>query len=79
MPKEMMNRLCTSKHLFSASETQLQVFYSALDQAYHSDPGTFSGNTTKTLRQVQENYYSLPYVTNTVKIFKTSSRHLKIC
>ena len=66
MPDEMLERLCASKHLFSASETQLQVFYSALDQVYHGEPGKQQANTTETLKLVQEQYYGLPYVNNTV-------------
>ncbi|XP_052895297.1 mitochondrial intermediate peptidase [Anopheles moucheti] len=65
MPEEMLQRLCTSKHLFASSETQLQVFYSALDQVYHGDHGLHGENTTATLRRVQEKYYGLPYVENT--------------
>lgn len=65
MPDEMLERLCASKHIFSASETQLQVFYSALDQVYHGNPADHSTNTTETLKAVQEKYYGLPYVNNT--------------
>ncbi|XP_055533996.1 mitochondrial intermediate peptidase [Wyeomyia smithii] len=65
MPEDMLQRLCASKHLFSASETQLQVFYSALDQVYHGDPSQHRENTTETLRTVQEQFYGLPYVENT--------------
>ncbi|XP_062710456.1 mitochondrial intermediate peptidase [Aedes albopictus] len=65
MPEEMLERLCASKHLFSSSETQLQVFYSALDQVYHGDPSGHQSNTTETLRTVQEQFYGLPYVENT--------------
>ncbi|TMW41274.1 hypothetical protein DOY81_013646, partial [Sarcophaga bullata] len=45
MDEDMLQRLCASKNLFSASETQLQVFYSALDQIYHSDPQRQGSNT----------------------------------
>ncbi|XP_055837539.1 mitochondrial intermediate peptidase [Episyrphus balteatus] len=65
MSEEMLQRLCASKNIFSASETQLQVFYSALDQAYHSEKPTQGQNTTETLKEVQAKYYSLPYVENT--------------
>ncbi|XP_053685800.1 mitochondrial intermediate peptidase [Sabethes cyaneus] len=65
MPEDMLQRLCASKHLFSASETQLQVFYSALDQVYHGNPAKHGENTTETLRTVQEQFYGLPYVENT--------------
>ncbi|CAO1307868.1 unnamed protein product [Diamesa hyperborea] len=65
MPEEMLNRLCASKNVMIASETQLQVFYSALDQVYHGDPTKHTGDTTETLKTVQEQYYGLPYVNNT--------------
>lgn len=65
MPEDMLQRLCASKHLFSSSETQLQVFYSALDQVYHGDPTHHRANTTETLRLVQDQFYGLPYVENT--------------
>lgn len=65
MPEEMLKRLCASKHLFSASETQLQVFYSALDQAYHTKACGDSGTTTDTLRELQQKFYGLPYVEST--------------
>lgn len=64
MPEEMLNRLCVSKCLFAASEMQLQLFYSVLDQQYHSkipQPRT----TTKMLAELQAEYYGLPYVENT--------------
>lgn len=65
MPDEMLSRLCASKRLFSASEMQVQVFYSALDQQYH---GTYplQGTTTDVLADMQKKYYSLPYIPNTV-------------
>lgn len=68
MPEDMMRRLCISKHLFAASETQLQVFYSALDQTYHGDPSrrfAAGSTTTDVLRDVQQEFYGLPYVENT--------------
>ncbi|KAH8272625.1 hypothetical protein KR018_010190 [Drosophila ironensis] len=67
--ENMLRRLCASKHLFAASETQLQVFYSALDQEYHSTAETVEQctrtSTTDILRSVQACYYGLPYVENT--------------
>ncbi|XP_046959295.1 mitochondrial intermediate peptidase [Vanessa cardui] len=63
MPEDMLQRLCASKHLFGASEMQLQVFYSALDQHYHSEGAP--EDSTDVLRQVQKRYYGLPYVENT--------------
>ncbi|XP_041673983.1 mitochondrial intermediate peptidase isoform X1 [Drosophila eugracilis] len=63
--EDMLMRLCASKHLFAASETQLQVFYSALDQAYHGVAAHYGGSSTEILRSVQRCYYGLPYVENT--------------
>ncbi|XP_048489298.1 mitochondrial intermediate peptidase [Plutella xylostella] len=65
MPEDMLQRFCASKHLFGASEMQLQVFYSALDQHYHSENASSGGRTTDVLKQVQKQYYGLPYVENT--------------
>uniref|UniRef100_A0A6G1S764 Mitochondrial intermediate peptidase n=1 Tax=Aceria tosichella TaxID=561515 RepID=A0A6G1S764_9ACAR len=69
MPEELMTRWIKSKKVFTASETQLQVFYAALDQAYHSS-NIFQGekcesNTTDILARIQSQYYSIPYVENT--------------
>jgi intermediate peptidase len=64
MPEDMLVRLCASKHLFAASEMQLQAFYSALDQRYHgSHP--LQGSTTDVLAELQNQYYGIPYVPNT--------------
>ncbi|RVE42298.1 hypothetical protein evm_013063 [Chilo suppressalis] len=63
MPEKMLHRLCASKYLFGASEMQLQVFYSALDQQYHGPRAPAA--TTEVLRNVQQQYYGLPYVENT--------------
>ncbi|XP_045538186.1 mitochondrial intermediate peptidase [Papilio machaon] len=65
MPEDMLQRLCASKHLFGASEMQLQVFYSALDQKYHGPEAALGRSTTDVLKQVQKQYYGLPYVENT--------------
>ncbi|XP_049812757.1 mitochondrial intermediate peptidase [Schistocerca nitens] len=64
MPEDMLIRLCASKHLFAASEMQLQVFYSALDQCYHSHH-PLQGSTTDVLAQLQNKYYGIPCVANT--------------
>ncbi|XP_055374627.1 mitochondrial intermediate peptidase [Condylostylus longicornis] len=65
MPEEMIQRLCASKNLFMASETELQIFYSALDQRYHGLPEQQKSTTTETLKEVQQQFYTLPYVENT--------------
>jgi intermediate peptidase len=68
MPEELMTRWIKSKKVFTASETQLQVFYAALDQAYHSSDvfqGEHKCSTTEILARIQSQYYSIPYVENT--------------
>lgn len=65
MPDDMLKKLCTSKYLFAASEMQLQLFYSVLDQYYHTQaPQPLS--TTSMLSKLQVEYYGLPYTENTV-------------
>lgn len=61
MPSELIDCWIKSKRVFMASETQLQVFYAALDQAYHGAevckiPNELS--TTDVLKQIQARYYS---------------------
>lgn len=63
IPDAMLQRLCASKHLFPASELQNQVFYSMLDQVYHSNK--LEQPSTEILADLQEKYYGLPYVENT--------------
>lgn len=67
MPENLLHKLCASKNIFCASELQNQVFYSMLDQVYHS--GKITKSTSKILADVQKEYYGLPYVENTVCIF----------
>ncbi|OXU28113.1 hypothetical protein TSAR_015381 [Trichomalopsis sarcophagae] len=63
IPEKMLHKICASKNLFPASEMQSQVFYSMLDQVYHS--GKVAGSTTDILADIQNKYYGLPYVPNT--------------
>jgi len=66
MPQNLLHKLCASKNIFCASELQNQVFYSMLDQIYHD--GKLTKSTTEILADMQERYYGLPYVKNTVRI-----------
>lgn len=68
IPDKMLEKLCASKNVFPASELQNQVFYCMLDQVLHSKRLDESTTTTQILKDVQENYYGLPYVENTVII-----------
>ncbi|EFN66772.1 Mitochondrial intermediate peptidase [Camponotus floridanus] len=63
MPENLLHKLCASKNIFCASELQNQVFYSMLDQVYHS--GKLTKSTSDILADVQKEYYGLPYVKNT--------------
>ena len=66
IPETLLRSWIQSRKVFSAAETQLQTFYSVLDQVYHSeDPLLGSNDTTDVLKHVQEKYYGLPYVQNT--------------
>ncbi|XP_050515762.1 mitochondrial intermediate peptidase [Diabrotica virgifera virgifera] len=62
--EDMLQRLCASKRLFTASETQLQVFYAAIDQKYHGEH-PLKGSTTEVLAETQKDFYCLPYISNT--------------
>lgn len=64
LPENIVNQLCQTKKMFLASDLQLQVFYSALDQVFHSKP-IIGRSTIDVLRQVQDKHYSIPYVENT--------------
>ena len=54
-----MNPVCIFQDL------QLQVFYAILDQVYHGEeiPGK---TTTEIMEEIQNKYYSLPYISGTV-------------
>ncbi|KAM6946413.1 mitochondrial intermediate peptidase-like [Aplochiton taeniatus] len=63
LPEPMVARLCESKKVCGAADTQLQVFYAILDQMYHGQPQNRS--TTEILTDMQQKYYGLPYTPNT--------------
>lgn len=65
LPMKAINNLSAAKKMFAASDLQLQVFYSILDQMYHGKlppPGT---STTDILAEVQNKYYGIKYVPGT--------------
>lgn len=81
MPELMANQIIRSKSLFIASDTQLQVFYSALDQALHSSH-PLGCSTMDTLSMVQNKFYGLPHVNGTVSCLLEvilSWKHLILC
>lgn len=66
IPSDLLKVWIESRKVFNAADTQLQTFYSVLDQVYHSeDPLMGSKDTTEVLRHVQNKCYGLPYVKNT--------------
>ena len=65
IPQHLVEKLYASKSVFPASEMQNQVFYSMLDQVYHS--GELKCDSTKILADIQKEYYGLPYVEDTVR------------
>ncbi|XP_069615224.1 mitochondrial intermediate peptidase [Ranitomeya imitator] len=64
LSKPMVSRLCESKKVGAASDMQLQVFNSMLDQIYHGKH-PLKGSTTDILRETQELSYGLPYIPHT--------------
>lgn len=66
IPFDVLQRLVASKSVYSASELQLQTFYSLLDQRYHGEKRwPSSTTTTNILEEVQNDFYGLPYVKDT--------------
>ncbi|XP_076395514.1 mitochondrial intermediate peptidase isoform X2 [Megachile rotundata] len=63
IPTALVEKLYASKNIFCASELQNQIFYSMLDQVYHSKK--LEKSTTDVLREIQGKYYELPYIENT--------------
>ncbi|XP_070685069.1 mitochondrial intermediate peptidase-like [Pempheris klunzingeri] len=63
LPESMVARLCESKKVCGAADTQLQIFYAVLDQIYHGKPQNRS--TTDILKEMQHKFYGLPYTSNT--------------
>lgn len=63
LPENLVARLCESKKVCGAADTQLQIFYAVLDQIYHGQPQNQS--TTDILKEMQQKFYGLPYTQNT--------------
>ena len=64
--EKLLNSWIESKSLFAASDLQLQIFYSALDQVYHSnDPLKGCKNTTQVLDIIQDQYYGISNTSGT--------------
>lgn len=61
---DIIYKLCESKNIFAASDMQLQILHSKLDQVFH---GTYplSDTSIKLVEEFTKNYYNLPYAENT--------------
>ncbi|KAK1123068.1 hypothetical protein K0M31_008705 [Melipona bicolor] len=63
IPITLLDKLYASKNIFCASELQNQIYYSMLDQVYHSTK--LKKPSIEILKEIQGKYYELPYVENT--------------
>lgn len=63
IPITLLDKLYASKNIFCASELQNQIYYSMLDQVYHSTK--LEKPSIEILKEIQGKYYELPYVENT--------------
>lgn len=60
LPESTVQMLCATKKIFASTELQAQLFYSAVDQAFHSrDP--LPEDTVSALQDVQSEYHTLPH------------------
>lgn len=64
MPDEIVQKICDSKHILNATETQTQVLYSALDQRLHGKH-PLGKPTGEIYQQLQEEYSLLRPVKDT--------------
>jgi len=64
LPDKMVQMLCATKKIFASTELQAQLFYSAVDQAFHSVE-SLPRDSVSTLQSVQSEYHTLPYPTGT--------------
>lgn len=66
IPSDLLASWIESKRVFNAADTQLQIFYSMLDQVYHSDdPLHGKSDTTGVISEIQNTFYGLPHVPGT--------------
>ncbi|XP_014680924.1 PREDICTED: mitochondrial intermediate peptidase-like [Priapulus caudatus] len=65
IPEDMVTSLCASKYMFNACETQLQVFYSVLDQRLHGIH-PLETSLVDLVADTQNEFYSMKHVSQTV-------------
>lgn len=70
MPEELRQKYFIAKHVFAASDMQMQNFYAALDQTLHTERFPLEKSTTQILEKVHNKFYGLPYVPQTVSLRK---------
>ena len=58
--------------LITASEMQIQNFYAALDQRLHTGKFPLEKPTIEIMEEVHTKFYGIPYVHNTVWVYKYS-------
>ena len=66
MPEDLRLKYAMAKHVFAASDMQMQNFYAALDQTLHTTVFPLQKPTVQILEDVHSKFYSLAYVPNTV-------------
>jgi len=64
LPDQTIQKLCATKKIFAGTELQAQLFYSAVDQLYHSHL-PLPGDITSCLESVQNKFHTLSYVSGT--------------
>nr|XP_039262871.1 mitochondrial intermediate peptidase-like [Styela clava] len=64
LPPDMIKKLCEADHVCAASDMQLQVFYSMLDQVYHG-VHPLPSSLGVTYAELHKQHYSLPHVAKT--------------
>jgi len=61
LPEDIIEKLCSTKKIFSALDLQSQLFYSSMDQMFHnSQCPEDSGDLTSRLQSVKQSCHGLP-------------------
>ncbi len=60
LPEDVARRFCASKKAFSAVDVHTQLFYSLVDQEFHSEGGV-SSPTALTVERLHRLHHPLPY------------------
>ena len=68
MPEDLRMKYSMAKHIFAASDMQMQNFYAALDQSLHTCNFPLEKPTVQILEEVHTKFYGLPYIPDTVSL-----------